>query len=263
MAPGILRNAISFLAGAKMSMALFILILIFYFSIAGENSFIPAGKILDYAFSLYSPENMFLFIFVHESPYHLLQNIFSLLAYAIILEFALASVDVLLIFLISAIAGAFAYLLFNNNVAILGASTGTMGLAAAAFILSPKKAIAATIVVFAFLYFIATPLVGMYISSQKQDISQDRAVAVKELDVAVKDGNMQKQNEVVREILVIEKRQDQLETNETFAETTPTSNGAHAFGALFGIAYLFAFRRQQLHESMKKAHAFIGAHLPK
>ena len=252
-------NILKFLYRIKVSIFLFLIIISFYFSLSNGRSFISVSEIFKYSYSLYTPENSFLFIFVHESLNHLFENIFALLAYAVIIELALGGLDVLVIFFFSAIASAIVYLSLNGNATLLGASTGVMGLAATALFLNLKKAIMLSIAMLILVYFIVTPGISLNLSSEKQQLESQKISISEELQIAKIQGDLEKQKVLTSQISGVEAEAMQIEKGEEFAESTPTSNSAHAFGAFFGLAYLFVFRHNKFREAAFNLHGvFMG-----
>src|SRR3989344_2290692 len=252
-----ISKIIKFLYSIKTSLLIFLLVAFFYFSISEGRSFIPAEEILKYSFSVYGPENSFLFIFVHESLQHLFENLFAFLAYAIVIELALGAFDVIAIFFLSAIAAALVYVAVNANAAMLGASTGVMGLAAAAFFLNLKRAILFSAAMLLFVYFIAVPVISGGVDAQQQNIEFQKQEISGEIEIAKSAGDIERQQVLERQILVVEQESLQIEEGKGFAEKTETSNFAHGLGAFFGLAYLFVFRRDRFEKASHELHGIL------
>ena len=246
-----------FLFKIKTSLLLALLIAFFYFSISGGAAFIPVREILGYSFSVYAPENSFLFIFVHESLHHLFENLFALLAYAIVIELALGAADVIAIFFISAIAAAFVYVSVHANAALLGASTGVMGLAAAAFFIDLKRALVLSIAMLALVYIIAVPVISTGVDAQKQNLESEKQQISGEIETAKSTGDVERQQVLEKRISVVKQQSTQIREGTEFADKTQTSNLAHGLGAFFGIAYLFIFRRGKFEKAAKDLHGIL------
>jgi len=236
----------------KASLALFLLLIFVYFFLSGGNVFIPLEKITDYAFSIDSVENIFSFVFVHENLYHLAVNALTLLGYAIIIELIIGSLDVLAIFFFSTIISAMIYVLFYPNTSLIGASTGISGLAASALLLNPKKTVAFTLVLFLGLGLIATPIIFSSIDAEEQEIEQSKVVIEQQLEVAIQQGDVQKQHELTQRRVVVEQQSVDFKASKKFAEATPVDSLIHGIGAFFGLIYVAIFRRKKFLEGIRR-----------
>lgn len=113
-----------------------------YYSLSNGTFYIPDDYIRTLGFQLYSQPLGFLpHMFIHVGILHLIGNLLPLVFFALLLESALSSIDVLLIFFSSGIVSGFLFSLLNTNSYLVGASAAISGLMAGATALKPKKAL--------------------------------------------------------------------------------------------------------------------------
>tara|TARA_Y100000310_G_scaffold327376_1_gene393650 strand:+ start:18148 stop:18942 length:795 start_codon:yes stop_codon:yes gene_type:complete len=234
----------------KGSIALFVILVLSYFFLSNMSVFIPLSKIFSLSFSMSSLENIFSFVFVHENIYHLIANALTVLGYAILVELALGTIDVIAVFVFSTIISALLFTFFNPSVGLIGSSIGMSGLAAASLILDPKRAVALTIGLF-LAVFLITPVIFSSIDSEGQNIQDEKLVIEQQIQEAVEQGDIEQQKVLVQKKIEIQQKETEFDLSKEFAKATPVNNQIHAFGAFFGMLYLMLFRRKRFNKAVR------------
>lgn len=234
----------------KGSLTLFALIAVFYLVFSKGSYFIEYWDLYGLGFSLSRPWSLFSYWFAHTGVFHLVINLCSLLFFALVVELALASVDVVLIFFSSAILSALVYGLFNPGVMLLGASAGIGGLISSALALRLKKSLYALVALFLVLEIVLLPLASSLVYGLEEKLEQETARLEIELDEAVSKGEDAKAGRISSELKEKKEKAEVIETGKKVEKETPVGVYVHSLGAFFGLLYLAVFRRKELRKGL-------------
>ncbi|MDD5163287.1 MAG: rhomboid family intramembrane serine protease [Candidatus ainarchaeum sp.] len=236
-------------------MILFFLIIGIFFLLA-DNFYIPQETIRETSFSPERPLNVVVYEFIHIGPNHLLSNALTLLAFGIAFELALSSLDLLIVFFSSAIITALFFVLTNPGSSIVGASAGILSLITGAFFASPKKFfIALGFSIFFALAIFAVLNAALFSTQQNFEAKQQELQAGIQQAIIEKNPEKQKQLEQSLEKTVVQKQS--FEQSKAVEKNAVSDYGSHIFAALFGIGYVFFFRRKKFVESIAQIDNFL------
>ncbi len=246
----------------KATIVIALILIAAYFFFSQGSLFIEKNALLSMSFSAGNPFNIISYMLTHMSIWHLMVNVISLVLFATIVELALSSKDVVGIFLFSASLTVVFFSFFNPGVALIGASAGVWGIMAASFVLNAKRAVAAlaiVVVLFLFLFPAATIIVEQYEGMMLQKNTELETA----LATAVETGNTGR-----AAVIAVKKTEAETELKK-FVESKQLAAEAridpflHSYAAIFGIAYLFIFRRKETKECVRKQRLFSIFHKTK
>jgi len=225
----------------------FLLIAVFFF--LSSNFFIPSETLNQASFSLARPLNVFTYELIHIGPYHLASNVLTLLAFGIALELALSSLDVFIIFFASAVISGLFFIFSNPGSSVVGASGGILALITAAFFSSPKKFFMAVFaaIVFALMIFF---VLNSALFSTQQNFEVKTQEIKQGIRQAASEGNFEKQKQLEQELEATVVQQASFEQSTVVEKNAVSDYASHVFAALFGIGYVFFFRRKKFIESI-------------
>jgi len=252
------ENAVKYLLKARGSILICLSLVFSYFYLSGGAHYIPQESLAALAFSRYAPHNIVFHTLIHTGLYHLLANLTTLFLFALVVELSLGALDVFLIFLVSESLAAALFIALNPDVAMVGASAGISGLLGAALTVNLKRGLAAVLIAAVLAQFLLGPLLTMGLAGYVADTGK-KAIA---LNQAVKDaeagGDLEKAEEKRTELETVEKEYENFESGRQFEVQTTTDAWVHGYGAVFGILYVFLFRREKFIKSIELVHSFLG-----
>jgi membrane associated rhomboid family serine protease len=234
-----------------------LMLLLAYFFLSEGKPFISYETISFFYFHLGSFHNIIFYSFVHESIFHLAGNFIGLLFFSLVICSAINARNVFGVFFFSSVLAGIFFVLANPQTALLGASAGVSGLGSAAFLLNPKKTIFAIISVFLVVFFVATPLITVSLTSTEQSFVSEEKFLEKEFQKAVSEKNFVLQEQVLEKKKAIQEEFFQFEQGKEFAKKTPTNHLAHILGGIFGIIYVLLFFRKNAQDSALNAKNFF------
>ncbi|MFH1257215.1 MAG: rhomboid family intramembrane serine protease [Candidatus Diapherotrites archaeon] len=244
-------NATELLWKFKASLLLLFLILLSYVLLSKGAFFIPLESLLAVSFNAQMPLNIFFYEFIHTGVFHLSANLLSLLFFALILEAALSSLDVVLVFLFSGTLAAIVFSSLNPATAMIGASAGISGLFGAAFSLKPLKTLIATAAALALLYFAVAPALSFAIGEFEANSTQKISALELDLNRAREQGDLNKAAVISKKLTESKKEIEKFGEGKEFEIKTSTDFFVHGYAAAFGFLYVFLFRRKKFSEAMK------------
>ena len=238
------------------TLALTVAILLAYVVLSNSLLYIPTSALITFGFSLQNLLGLLTYSFIHVSPMHLIGNVLLLVPIGIIAEKKLRFKDYFAIFFLSAIVSALAYSVVQPNDVLVGASAAVAGLMAAAFLVDIKKTIVAMIA-FSLLVIVITPQVTSFTDSQLSilnnknmelqqaldSINQQIQNATQQNDTEAVQQLESDKNQTAQDLSNSAEQQANIEAGLQREKETRTNQIIHLVGALTGLAYLFAFRR--------------------
>ncbi|MDD5148511.1 MAG: rhomboid family intramembrane serine protease [Candidatus ainarchaeum sp.] len=249
------NRVFSFLFRIKATLIIFFLIVGIFF-LFSNNFYIPQETIQSGSFSLFQPLNIIVYEFIHIGPNHLASNALTLLAFGIAFELALSSLDTFVLFFSSAILTALVFVFTNPGSSVVGASAGILSLITGSFFASPKKffmALGASII-FALLIFAA---LNTALFSTQQSLETKEQTLNTSLQQAIAEKNLEKQRQIQEQIVETASQKYSFEQGKSTEKNAVSDYGSHVFAALFGIGYVFFFRRKKFLESMEQIDLFL------
>jgi len=258
----VLSQVLAIIWRLKATIVIALILITAYFFFSQGSLFIEKNALLSMAFSVENPFNIISYMLAHMSVWHLMVNIVSLVLFATIVELALSSKDVVGIFLFSTILTVVFFSFFNPGIVLIGASAGVWGIMAASFVLNAKRAVAALAIIVALFLFLF-PAAAIIVQQYETVIVQKNTELETALATAVKTGNMEKAEEIKVEKMVAEAELKEFSESKQLAAETIIDPFLHSYAAIFGIAYLFLFRRKKTKECIRKQRLFSIFHKTK
>ncbi len=219
-----------------------------FLAFSSGGIFASEDNISKYQLSVDSSHNIIFYVFQHTGYSHLIGNVAVILAAGAIVERRIGKRDALGVFFGASVFAGAIFALINTDYSIVGASAGGIALLTAAITLDPRK----TIVWFALAIAVGYAMIfGMnyYVEAQKQQLTAEAKALgeVKEKALESKDAALVEETE--RKISERHEALGQISEGERLRETQPSFE-IHFFAALFSFAYLIAFRRKEVMESL-------------
>ena len=235
------------------TLMLSIAILAPYFYYSGGILFISENSLSSLALGGgdLGPLNYLTHLFAHVGINHLLANMIPIILFGLVLERALAWFDVIGIFLVSGILSSALFSLMNPGAALVGASTGAAGLMASATFLKPKKSIILLLLVPVLLFgsaFAAEELA----THEARSLSAQKAFFEEAVPSLQAEGKAVEAAEAQKQLETTEVKLEQSTEGVAREKVTGTDFLVHAFGAAFGLAFVFAFRRRKVDEGFEE-----------
>lgn len=224
--------------------------ILLYLALSKGTFYIPNSDLGGLAFFIGNPVAIVSHMFVHVGVLHLVGNLVPLVAFALLLELSVPSFHVVGIFLFSGALSAIVFSLLNPETALVGASAAIAGLMGALTALKPKQSIALLLILPFLVSYVALPWAMSTQHKEEVRIVQAAQVLqqnVTQLVVENRTEEAVKVNETLKEV------QQQVQITQTGKEReriTPTDFLVHAYGAAFGVVYLFLFRKKQLTDAV-------------
>lgn len=240
----------------RATVCLALLLIAAYFFLSNGTLFIERSRLLSLAFSLQQPWNAVFYMFAHLGLQHLAVNVLYVVFFAAIVELALTSIDVLLIFLFSGILTAIVFSALNPGNSLVGGSGAGAALLSSAFLLDLRKTSIALIAIVALFLF----LPGAINFLQEQ---QEAAMAAKTTELqrtlqqAVQEGKSEEAAQIAAAKLVAEKELGEFKESKQLAFKTKTDLSVHAFAAAIGVCYVLLFRRKKFIDNAKQLNALL------
>ncbi len=243
----------------RFSIAISAAVVLAYLLLSGGGFFIPLGALFSFAFSPAQPWNAVSYIFIHTGYHHLLENAVSLLAFAIVVELAVGAAEAAGIFFFSAIASAFIFGLVNPAYVLIGASAGISGMLGSAFLLNTKRTVLAIVAVLAITYFVVLPAVDYAFFVQGEALSAKSTQLKAGAEAALRAGDVNKAEQFRSEASKVELRQAANAEGVEFEVEAVVDPWIHAYGAVFGISWLWLRRRQSVLENAERLNRHARA----
>ena len=227
-----------------------ILILVPYFQLSGGLLYLSDEVLSSLSFSSNpEPQNFLTHLFAHVGIQHLLGNLLPLLLFGLVLEGVLAGLDVIFIFLISGILSSVLFTVLNPGVILVGASTGVAGLMAAATALKPKKSLALLVLV-PLLLLVSVPTAEFFSQRQLAGLEEQKTMLAEEIPKLIAEQKFEEAARANETLSVVEVKLAQTEEGVVREKATRTDLFVHLFGAVFGLGFLFVFRKKKLKEGV-------------
>lgn len=232
------------------SLFLALLAVFLYVFLSKGTFYIPDLELGGLAFHLGNPFALVSHLFVHVGVLHLVGNLVPLLAFALLLERTISSFDAVGVFLFSGTLSAIVFALLNPGTALVGASAAIAGLMGALTVLKPQQSLFLLLALPLVVTYLALP--GALLLQQKEEVNL--VAAAQTLQQNVTTLVVQNRTEEARQVnQTLQTVQQQVQITQKGRErerVTPTDIFVHAYGALFGIAYLYLFRRPKLYQNV-------------
>ena len=231
----------------KATLALALLIAGAYFFLSGGAPYISDARLQELAFHYTSlPAGLVTHAFVHVGAAHLAGNLVPLLAFGAVLESAVSSFDVVLLFFLSA---AFSTSIFStySSAFLVGASAGIAGLMGAALALRPKKAAVVALAVPVVLWLLL-PAVSQAVASYSEGLSEEKSLLEKNISALLAENRTVEAVDLNRTAAAVGERLSGVEKGVVREAITPSDLMVHAYAAVFGVFYVFFLKRKQFRE---------------
>lgn len=236
----------------KGTLAIALVLTVAFIYLSGGSFFIDLGTLYKMAFTLDQPWNILAHMTIHTGYAHLVENLTTFVVFALIAEAVLISADIVIIFFLSGASAALLFTFLNPNVALIGASAGISGILGNALVLNPKKAIPALILVPLALSLIILPVAtGQYVIFQEK-LEEEKEEISTQASQAIASGDINKAKQLTQQLVKVEQKKQQQEQGIQFQSSTPSDAAVHGFGAMFGLLYVFIFRRKNLEEGVER-----------
>ncbi|MBU1120588.1 MAG: rhomboid family intramembrane serine protease [archaeon] len=243
--------ALKKLINFKATIFLALIIYLSFIYLSEGKPFIPSETIIALSFSFYSLGNFLFYMLIHSSIFHLTVNLVSLIAFALIVENKLKWKDCIALFFFAGILTAISYGLIHTDTILIGASAGVSGLIVGAFLLDPKKTFIAAILIVVLLSFVFIPSAQTTLISYSEKIEQKSTKIAEDINKAIEKGDTNKAVDLNRQFTEVKKEIKEFKKAEELRLEVEVDPWIHGYGAVFGIIYLFAFRRKKLQKEMK------------
>ncbi|MCX6799259.1 MAG: rhomboid family intramembrane serine protease [Candidatus Diapherotrites archaeon] len=229
-----------------------------YLLLSSGSLFISVERMMPLSFTLSQPLNIITYMFVHVSPWHIAANILCAVLFAAIVELALSSADVFLIFLFSGTLSAIVFSFLHPSIGLVGGSAGATALLSSALVLDLRKALfgLAAIVL---LLFASSFAISLSLSSAKESMQRENAELGRRQQQAVESGDSETAAAIAEQREISERQLQGFERSVDFSAQAKTDPFIHAYAAFFGIAYLFLFRREKFRRAMARNIALISS----
>lgn len=241
---------------ATIALALFLVIPYF---LASDGALYPSDQsIFASSFSTYNLEGWLSHLATHVGVLHLAGNLLPLLLFGLLLEFALPSFDVLLLFVSSGLFASGLFSLFNPGAYLVGASAAVAGLMTAATALRPKKAIVLLLLTPLLVSFLLFPALTGAVSGEQAKLASENAVLSAQAE------ELAQQNKPAEAAAASESAREAEEEGTLVSEgraresSTPTDFLVHFYGAAFAVFFLVAFKREELAEGAEEFSELHG-----
>ncbi len=251
-------EAVKYIPLAKGSILICLILAFSYFYLSGGSHYIPQESLAALSFSKYAPQNIVFHTLIHTGLYHLLANLATLFLFALVVELALGALDVFIIFLVSEVLAAILFVYLNPNVAMVGASAGISGLLGAAMTANLKRALAAVLIAAVLVQFVLSPFLTITLANYAVGTGEKAITLDREVKDAEASGDLEKAEEKRTEFEGVVKEYGDFESGRQFEVQTSTDAWVHGYGAIFGILYVFIFRREKFRNSLELVHSFLG-----
>ncbi len=229
--------------------------------IPGEN-FFPFAAIAG-ADGQMGLAGLFSHLFLHVGLQHLVGNVLPLLLFGALVELAVGSLDVAAIFLISGVLSGALFSFLNPATPLAGASAAISGLMGAALVSRPRQALVFLVATPLVLSFLFLPAVDFASEKYSEGVSQKAVSLNQTVQILVQQNRTEEAANVSKQLVEVQKQAQQIEAGAAREKESQTSLAVHLFGAILGVAYLYAFRRQALEkgkeECAKLGEAVYGA----
>jgi len=230
---------------------------ILYLLLSQGTFYIPDTQLSGLAFFIGNPFALFSHLFVHVGVFHLVGNLIPLIAFALLLELATSSFDVVGIFIFSGSLSAILFAVLNPGTAIVGASAAIAGMMGALTALKPKQSVILLLAVPLFVSFVAIPYAATLQHKEEVKLVQAAQVLQQNVTVLVQQNKTQEAAQVNQSLQQVAQQVQITQKGRERERITPTDFFVHAYGAAFGIAYLFLFRRKKLYAAVGEYSHFF------
>jgi hypothetical protein len=242
----------------KGTIALTLFILAGYLFLSEFGFFIPQETLQSASFDLSRPLNIFSYTITHAGYIHLLVNIISLLAFAVIVEYYFGTKDLLLIFFISQFIASIIFSALNPHKALIGASAGISGLLGAGIFSKPVKGLAALVLILVSVNFILLPLTNYLFIEHKTSVLETQEEIKSDLNTAIEEGDKNKMEGLSRKLEETTEKITKISDGEQVQKETPTDFLIHGYAGLIGAGYVLLFRKQKIKEGFNEMHSMLS-----
>ena len=214
---------------------------------SGGTYYMTNEAIQELSFQIsHNPLGIVSHMFAHVGIIHLVGNLIPLILFGLVVEYALCSVDVLLIFFSSGIIASTLFSVLNANTILLGASAAISGLMSSSALLKPKKAIVLLLFTPLLVSYAAIPAFDYLSTSHTKELLIQTKSLEQNVSTLLKENKTEEAKQLNQTLQEVQKKTAISLVGRAREESTPTDWLVHAFGAVVGAAYLFLFRKRAL-----------------
>ena len=230
----------------KATIFITLLVLAAFVFFSNATYFIEVQQLLKLGLTSFQLQNAVHYMLIHVGYRHLAVNLVSLIAFSLVVEYCLGSRHAFAVFWISGIISGIIYVLIYPNIALIGSSAGIAGLLGAGFVSDWKKSFKALIAMLIIVTFFVLPITSGSFELFKKEIVEKEQIIEQDLNQAIEQKDLNKAADLNKSLQETRQTIEQTLEGEEFAGITPTSNEIHAFGAIIGIAYALALKKDLL-----------------
>lgn len=209
-----------------------------------------------------SPFGFASYMFVHVGVIHLAGNLLPLVIFAVLLELSVSSIEVLVIFLGAGLFSSVLFYLLNPTIALVGASAGVSGLIGAAVSTRPKLALPALILSPLVFSLFVLPAVQNASFQQQNDFFNEANQLNNQFEQMLAENRTEEAAATNERLSTVVRQRETLQEGVQREEATPSDFLVHLFGVVFGVAYVFHFRRGLFEYGAKEFISFLRKLLP-
>jgi membrane associated rhomboid family serine protease len=226
-----------------------------YLALSRGTFYIPDAELGGLAFHLGNPLAIVSHLFVHVGVLHLVGNLVPLLAFALVLERHTSAFDAVAVFLFGGALSAVVFSLLNPGTALVGASAAIASLMGALAALRPRESAVLLLVLPLLVTYVAVPTAASLQQKQEVQLVQAAQTLQQNVTTLVVQNRTQEAVQVNQTLQQVTQQVAITQKGKERERITPTDFLVHAYGAAFGIVYLYLFRRRKLSEGMAQYHA--------
>jgi energy-converting hydrogenase Eha subunit C len=173
-------------------------------------------------------------------------NIVPLIIFALVLELALLPQDVFAAFLASGVISAFIFGALNPATALIGGSAAVAGVVGAALFTRPAWSILAILLLPAAMSYAIMPAAQYLTTEHAVTLVQQTQAIQQNVTTLVQQNRTEEARELNKTLVVVEKKAEVVTKGIEREQKTPTEIPVHVYGFFVGIAYVLAFRRNEV-----------------
>ncbi len=218
-----------------------------YFWFSNGTLYLPDATVQSLSLNAQQyPESAFTHLFIHVGVLHLIGNVVPLFLFALLFEFAVGALDVLVVFFASGVLASTLFVLTNPGVFLVGASAGVSGLIGAAFATRPRATTLALLFTPLLLGFVVYPYLSALSTTQASTLEEQTQLLQQNLTLLVQQNRTAEAAQVNQTLTLVQNQKTITEQGRAREAATPSDLSVHVYGALIGIAYVFLARRDKL-----------------
>lgn len=198
------------------------------------------------SFQLSNPVTALTHMFAHIGIIHMIGNIVPLIIFALVLELALLPQDVFAAFLASGVISAFIFGALNPATALIGGSAAVAGVVGAALFTRPAWSILAILLLPAAMSYAIMPAAQYLTTEHAVTLVQQTQAIQQNVTTLVQQNRTEEARELNKTLVVVEKKAEVVTKGIEREQKTPTEIPVHVYGFFVGIAYVLAFRRNEV-----------------